>query len=119
MLLNQKDESSKSFVWLTITIHILPIILLSKSNKTNKIGQLIEYSKIYIFLQKSCKQWGREISSWPLFFFFKKKLHEVKASGLQLSFNIFWLIYFDSPQLGKQKKTVYNFRLLIQRYADF
>ena len=31
-------------------------------------------------------------------------LHEVKASGLQLSFNIFWLIYFDSPQLGKQKK---------------
>ena len=50
MLLNQKDESSKSFVWLTITIHILPIILLSKSNKTNKIGQLIEYSKIYILI---------------------------------------------------------------------
>ena len=80
MLLNQKDESSKSFVWLTITIHILPIILLSKSNKTNKIGQLIEFSKIYILIN-----------------------------------------YFDSPQLGKQtnKKTVYNFRLLIQRYADF
>ena len=32
-----------------------------------------------------------------LFLFFKKALYEVKASGLQLSFNT-----FDSPQLGKQ-----------------
>ena len=44
--------------------------------------------------------------------FFKKALCEVKASGLQLS--------FDRSQLGiQQKQTVSNFRLLIQRYAQF
>ena len=37
-----------------------------------KFGQLIEYKKGNVFLQKSCRKWGREI-----------------ASGPQLSFDIF------------------------------
>ena len=58
----------------------------SKGNHTMKFGNLIKYNKRNIFLQITCREWGRETSSRSLF---KKVLHEVKASGLQLSFNIF------------------------------
>ena len=37
-----------------IAIHTLPNILKSKSNQTMKFGQLIEYNKRNIFLEKSC-----------------------------------------------------------------
>ena len=47
--------------------------------------------------------------------FFKKALNAVKAMVYSLL-----LIYFDSPQLVIQlKQTALNFRLLIQRYAEF
>ena len=46
----------------TIAIHIL-------LNMTMKFGQLIEYNKRNIFLQKLCRKWGRETSSRPLFIF--------------------------------------------------
>ena len=55
----------------------MPYISWSKDNQTN--------NKKNIFLQKSCRKEGREI----FLLFFLKALHEVKASGLQLSFNIF------------------------------
>ena len=38
----------------TVAIHILPNISLSKGNQTMKSGQLIEYNKRNIFLQKLC-----------------------------------------------------------------
>ena len=38
----------------TITIHILPNFLQSKGNQGIKFGQLIEYNKRNIFLQKLC-----------------------------------------------------------------
>ena len=38
----------------TIAIHILPDMSQSKSNQTMKFGQLIEYKKRNIFLQKLC-----------------------------------------------------------------
>ena len=44
----------------TITIHISPNISRSKSNQTMKFGQLIEYKKRNIFLQKSSRKWDRE-----------------------------------------------------------
>ena len=37
-----------------IAIHILPDISQSKSNQTIKFGQLMEYNKRNIFLQKLC-----------------------------------------------------------------
>ena len=40
----------------TIVIHILPNISQSKDNQTMKFNQSIEYKKINIFLQKSCKK---------------------------------------------------------------
>ena len=40
----------------TIAIHILPNISHSKGNQTMKFDQLIEYNKIYIFLQTLCKK---------------------------------------------------------------
>ena len=36
-----------------------------------KFGQLIEYNKKNIFLQKLCRKWGRETSSRPLLIFKK------------------------------------------------
>ena len=65
----------------TITVHKLPNISRSKDNQTMKFGQLPEYNKRKIFLQKSCRKRGRGTSSGPLFFF-KKALYEVKASDL-------------------------------------
>ena len=53
-----------------------------------KSGKLIEYNKKTIFLQKSCRKWGRKASSRPLFVF-EKVLYELKASGSQqINFNI-------------------------------
>ena len=40
----------------TIAIHILTNISRSKSNYTMKLGQLIEYNKWKIFLQKLCAE---------------------------------------------------------------
>ena len=64
--------------------------------------------------QKSCKKWGR-VTRFRLFPFFKKALHEVDASGLQLSFNI-----FREPSVWHTiKTTVSNFTILTQIYAQF
>ena len=56
----------------TITIHTLPNISQSQEDQTMKFGQLIEYDKRNIFLQKFCGKWGKETSSRPLFIFLKK-----------------------------------------------
>ena len=56
----------------TIPIHIFPNISQSKSNQAMEFGQLIELNKGNIFLQKSCRKWGKETSSRLLFLFFKK-----------------------------------------------
>ena len=53
----------------TIAIHILPNILQSKGRQAMKSGQLTEYNKTNIFLQRLCGKWGREISSRLLFRF--------------------------------------------------
>ena len=50
----------------TISIQILPNVSPSKGNQNIKFGQLIEYNKGNIFLQKSCGEWGRETSSRTL-----------------------------------------------------
>ena len=61
-----------------------------------KFGQEIEYNRGNVFLQKILKE-TRQVgsSAVPDFLLFKKVLYEVKASDLQLSFNM-----FDSPQPG-------------------
>ena len=72
----------------TIAIHILPSISQSKGNQTMKIGQLIEYNKKNIFFKYYAEnEAGRLVPD--LFLLFKKAQYEVKASGLQLSFNTF------------------------------
>ena len=53
----------------TITIHILPNISQSKDNQITKLGQLIEYNKRSISLQKLSGKWGKETSSRPFFIF--------------------------------------------------
>ena len=54
-----------------IMIHILFSISQSKSNQIMKFGQLIEYNKRNIFLQKVCWKWSKETSSKPVSFFYK------------------------------------------------
>ena len=46
----------------TIAIHMMPNISQSKGNQAMKFGQVIEYNKIDIFLQKLCGKWGKETS---------------------------------------------------------
>ena len=53
----------------TIGIHILPNISQIKDNQTMKLGQLIAYNKINIFLQEAYRKRGRETSSRPFFLF--------------------------------------------------
>ena len=50
----------------TIAIHIPPNISQSKGNHKMKFGQLTEYNKINIFLQKLCKKCGTKRSSIKL-----------------------------------------------------
>ena len=50
-----------------------------------KFGQVIEYNKRNIFLFHVENEAGRLV---PDLLFFLKALYEVKASGLQLSFNM-------------------------------
>ena len=45
-----------------------------------KFGQLVEYNKRNVFLQRL---------NPDFFLFFKEALHEIKESGLQLSFNTY------------------------------
>ena len=49
-----------------------------------------------------------------LFLFFKKALYEVKANVCSLV-----LMTFNSAEPGKQYIYIYNFRMLIQTYAQF
>ena len=52
-----------------------------------KLVHVIEHNKINVFLQRIMAEnaAGRQV---PDFLFFKKALHEVKVSGLHLSFNV-------------------------------
>ena len=50
----------------TIAVHILPNISQSKGNRTVNFGQLTEYNKRKIFLQKLCGKWDKETSSRSL-----------------------------------------------------
>ena len=72
----------------------------SKSNQTLKFGHVIEYNKIIFFFKNYAKNEAGELNP-DLFLFFRKALYEVKASILQLNFNIFqWssLIYNTSAR---------------------
>ena len=60
----------------------------SKSNQTMKLGQLLDYTTREIFLFKNHVENNAGRLVPDLFLFFKYDLYEVKASGLQLSFNI-------------------------------
>ena len=52
----------------TISIHIIPNVSQRKYNQAMKFGQLIEYNKRNIFLQKLYGKWGWETSPRPLIF---------------------------------------------------
>ena len=71
-----------------MTIHILPNFAGSKGNQTLKFGQVVEYNKTNIFLQKSCRNEAGRLAP-DLSLFFEKALYEVKASVSQLNFNHF------------------------------
>ena len=51
----------------TIAIHILTNISQNKDNQT--IGQLLEYNREKIFLQKLCEKWDRDTSPGPIFIY--------------------------------------------------
>ena len=51
--------------WIRNNYNTLPDILRSKCNQTMKIGQLLEYNKRSIFLEKSCTKCGSETNPRP------------------------------------------------------
>ena len=53
-----------------------------------KLVQSIEYNKIFFFFKNHAQNEAQRLVT-ELFLFLGKALKEVKASGLQLSFNIF------------------------------
>ena len=55
-----------------------------------KLGQLLDYTTREIFLFKNHVENNAGRLVPDLILFFKYDLYEVKASGLQLSFNILW-----------------------------
>ena len=81
-----------------------------------KFGLLIEYNKINFFFKNPAENKAGKIV--PAFFLFLEKvLYEI---SLQLVVCSLVSISLDSPQIAiEQKQIVKNFRLLIQRYAQF
>ena len=94
-----------------ITIYIVCNDSRCKDNQTVTFDQLIKYSVSNIFIQKSCRKWGRETSSRPLF------VSEKSLRSKQVVNNLV-LIYFVRPR-PQQKQTLYYFKLMIRRYAQF
>ena len=88
-----------------MTIHILPNISRSKGNQTMKFGQLIEYNKRNIFLQKSCRKWGRETSSRPLCFF-KKSIIYGKSKFSAAKFQYISVVFNLACNKNKLNKTL-------------
>ena len=75
---------------MTITIHMLPNISRHKGRQAMKFGQLREYNMRNVFFKNHAEnEAGRLLPDLFFFFFFKKALYEVKASGLKLSLKIF------------------------------
>ena len=70
-------------------MHILTNISGNKGNQTMKLGQLIDYKRIEIFFLKNNAENEAGILVPGLFLFFKYAQYGLKASGLQLNFNIF------------------------------
>ena len=62
--------------------------VIKQRQSVNELGQVVEFNLRNIFLHKSCRKWGSEITSRLLFDIFKKALHKVKPIGQHLSFNI-------------------------------
>ena len=71
-----------------IICDILSNISRSEDTQKMKFGQLMEHNR-NIFLQNHAKSEAERLVPGLFFFFLKKALNEVKASGLQLSFNVF------------------------------
>ena len=73
-----------------ITIHKLSNISRSKGNEAMKFGQIVKYSarNVFFFKTHTKNEPGRLVSD--LFLLFKRALHQIKAIGQHLSFNIFW-----------------------------
>ena len=73
-----------------------------KTTRQSNIDYVIEFDKIFFSKNDAGNEAGRPVPDLFLFFF-KKAFHEVKASGLRLSFNTFrhFSSFFESFQLPK------------------
>ena len=93
-------------------MHILPNISRSKGKQAMIYGQLIEYIKEIFFFKNNVE--GEVERLVPgIFLFARKALYQVKASGLQLSFNIYrqpstWLTIKTSC-VRLQSRDILNF----------
>ena len=84
----------------TIAIHLLTNISRSKDNQATKFGRLIEYNQKNIFLEKSFRKCGGEIT--PRHFFQKSKL----SISLDQNFKFLYILFllFDKLRIIKRFK---------------
>ena len=88
-----------------------------KDNQTMKFGHLIEYNKVNIFLQNSCRK-SREGRQVPdLFLICKKALYETKANGLQLNFSIIIIIIINRCYLTHPLYMVLRSYIIFTQYS--
>ena len=88
----------------------------SKGNQTMKLGQLIEYRKRNIFLQKLCRNWGRETSSifWKSLICGKSRWSPTYLQYISVALNFAYnksQMYktFDYPEKGPELVSLPHF----------
>ena len=105
LILTEKEETKMKTKFSLFENYKAFVLTFWLCRKNSKFSLVLECNKKNISLQNSYRKWGRTTNPRPLFvflkgfiwgksnscLFFKKFLYEIKASGLQLSFNIFRL----------------------------
>ena len=82
--------------------------VIKQRQSVNELGQVVEFNLRNIFLHKSCRKWGDEITS-RLLFGFKKKLYiklDQLVSALVLILAILILVILVDLDLGTQYKYI-------------
>ena len=96
----------------TVAMHVLPSISQSKGNQTIKCGQLIEYNKRNVFLQKSCRKRGRETNSRKSFIWGKSKWSAAWFQYILLALNLAYNKNKLYKTLGYWSRDMLNFDFL-------
>ena len=92
-------------------MHILTNILRSKGNQTMKLGQLIEYNKRNIYLQKLCGKWHSLRSTNPSHIIFNHLNEHKFRHNFRATIDPMW-------SCGLEPKTTFHYLLHCNLYSN-